>query len=328
MTSFLKEKTVLVTGAGGFVGANLVRALLKQECSVHAFTRQSDVSWRLQGIQKDISVHVLDIADRDSVEKNIAMIRPDAVFHLATYGAYPSQNNIHATFDTNITGTLNLLEALEKVGSCQKFVNTGSSSEYGLKDHPMREDDVLCPTTAYAVTKAAQTLLVQMFGAQKRLPTVTLRLFSVFGPFEESGRLIADTMCAIVRTTNLKLSSPDPVRDFVFVEDVVAAFMKAAESTIGNGEIFNVGGGKQITLGEVVGEALRITQSSVHPEWGAKENARTFETTLWLADITKAQAMLGWSPHYALDDGLTKTYAWFRDNINMYDQGGASKIKK
>src|SRR3989344_4171361 len=175
-----KQHSVLVTGAGGFIGANLVRHLVKK-------------------------------------------VKPSFVYHLATHGGYHKQQDGRRIVHTNIMGSFNLFDALKTCRTLKRIVNAGSSSEYGSKSHPMKEQDVLEPTTAYGVAKAAQTLLAQYLAREEALPLVTLRFFSVYGPFEEPGRLIADVMCAVVRKRKLQLSSPDPKRDFVFVDDVVEA---------------------------------------------------------------------------------------------------------
>lgn len=309
---------VLVTGAAGFVGVNLTRSLLASGNEVFIFLRPQSKTWRLADILPKLKVYSVDLADAEAVKKAAAEIQPDYVYHLATYGGYPSQKDTKLTLETNVFGTLNLLQALEN-SSLKKFINIGSSSEYGLKDEAMKVTDFLEPTTPYGVAKACQTHLATYFAKQKGLPVTTLRFFSVYGPYEEKGRLFTALMIGAIQNQPVELSSPLPRRDFVFVGDAVEACQKAAENSSAAGEIFNVGSGQDYSLGEAVELAEKAVNQKLTIKWGAAEG-RSFDAgRKWVGDIKKTKELLGWQPRHSFNDGLLKTYEWYRENINLYD---------
>jgi len=310
---------VLVTGAAGFVGANLVRALQASGNEVSVFLRRESKTWRLADLIPKLKVYPVDISDKEAVQKAVAEIQPEVVYHLATYGGYPSQKDIAVTFNTNLLGSLNLFQALESADSLKKLVNIGSSSEYGIKIDLRRETDFLEPTTSYGVAKASQTLLANYLGKQKNFPVVTLRPFSVFGPYEEPGRLITDLMLAAVSDRTAKLSSPLTRRDFIYVDDILAACFRAAEISGQNGEVFNIGRGRDQSIGDAVSLLEEIVGQKLSVEWGAEDKKRSFDTDQkWIADISKAKKYLGWEPAHSFKDGLEKTYQWYCKNISLY----------
>ena len=171
-----RRERVLITGGSGFLGACLASNLVAEGHDVHLLLRAKFSGWRLQGLAGRYTPQWADLRDADAVKRAVAACRPEVVYHLATHGAYPSQQERRAILATNLLGTANLLDALDGQGY-RAFVHTGSSSEYGHKDGPMREADRLEPRTDYAVTKAAATLLCQA-EAYKGRPVVTVRVFS------------------------------------------------------------------------------------------------------------------------------------------------------
>ncbi len=308
----MSERT-LVTGASGFIGANLVRRLLGKGHEVHAFVCDKENMWRLKDVSDKVQTHVVDLTNAGRVDEAVRAIQPQNVYHLATYGGYPRETDMTKTFLTNVVGSLNLFTALEQVGSVRHVVSSGTSSEYGLKSEPMRENDILAPNTPYGVAKAAQTHLAQYFSKQRNFPITTLRLLSVYGPFEAKGRLVGDIMRALVLSTSVKLSSPNPKRDFIFVDDVTDAMLAIGARADLGGHVFNIGSGQERSVGEVVESAMNTLNIHVPVEWGAIVNTRTFETTRWVADISKAKELFAWEPRRSLEEGIKKTFAWYKD---------------
>ena len=139
--SHKNKRTIFVTGAGGFIGANLTRKLLKQNFDIHILSRTKNISWRLKEIEDQITIHHGDLMDFASLKKALRKIQPAYIIHLATYGAYPFQTEIDKIVSINIEGTKNLLKASNNI-PYRCFINTGSSSEYGFKDKPMKQDDI------------------------------------------------------------------------------------------------------------------------------------------------------------------------------------------
>ena len=232
----------LVTGATGFVGANLVRRLLWAGHEIHLLVRRQHNSWRISDIPREhIRLHELDMLDPDALHIAIARIKPEWVFHLAAYGAYSSQRDVDRILQTNVFATANLARACAAAG-CDVFVNTGSSSEYGFMERPAREDDALDPRSFYAVGKAAATMFCRQLARETGMHMPTLRLYSVYGPWEEPTRLIPTLIRRGLQGELPPLVDPDISHDFVYVDDVVDAYLLAAKNaTMEPGAVFNVG---------------------------------------------------------------------------------------
>ncbi|GIW41601.1 MAG: CDP-abequose synthase [Candidatus Binatia bacterium] len=307
----MSPKRVLVTGAGGFVGAVLTRRLVTDGHEVHVLVRPGSKYWRLQGILGELHPHVADLRDGEAVREAVRAARPEWIYHLATHGAYAWQGDAEGILATNVLGTANLLAALEEF-DYELFVNAGSSSEYGKKPFAMRETDPPEPVTTYGVAKVAQTLLCQQAAREKTRPIVTLRLFSVYGPFEEPTRLVPTLVRRCLEGKELELADPEIAHDFVFVEDVVEAFLRTDELRKLGGEIVNIGSGVQTTLAQLVDLVLRLTQAEVRCRWGAFPR-RSWDTDTWVADRTKARRLLGWEPVTPLAKGLARTITWTRE---------------
>lgn len=311
---------VLITGATGFVGSNLVRKLLESNKDIFILARKESNFWRLNDILSQVKLNVVDMGNIERLKKTIKKIQPNIVYHLATYGGYPFQQDVLTTLQNNLIYSVNLMMALQGCRNLEKFINVGSSSEYGPKIKPMHETDITEPTTPYGITKVAQTLFTKYFSSNCKLPAITLRLFSVYGPYEEPGRLICDVMTGLVTNRIIKLSSPMPRRDYVYVDDVIDALVKSSESSFVNGEVFNIGSGKDYSVGEVMNIAYGISDTSHKHLWGQKKK-RSFDSNMrWIADIRKANLLLKWKPATSLKEGMMKTFRWYQDNIHLYQK--------
>lgn len=313
-------KKVLITGGAGFVGANFVHKFLALGHEVFVVERRGANLWRLEKVKSNIKIYFLDIADSVQIERCVQEIKPEIVLHFATYGAYQRfQQDVKTTIDTNLTGTIHLLNACLKANvAC--VINTSSSSEYGIKEMPMKEDDVLEPNNLYGITKSAATYYATIMAKKMNLPVVTTRLFSVYGPLEEKERLIPSIVLSCINNKDLALSKPTSVRDYIFIDDVVDAYC----ALINNihkvmGEVFNIGTGNQSTIAEVVTLVQEITGSSVTPEYDKITVAQT-EPVSWVANTSKMESALHWKPTHSLKEGLKKNVAWFKDNMPLYEK--------
>ena len=314
----LRNKRILITGATGFIGANLARHFLRKGADISILVRETSNLWRIDTIKKAVSIFYVDLLDDVRLNEVCSMAKPDYIFHAAVYGGYPDQTDVNRIYQTNFLGTVNLLRACNRVGF-ELFLNFGSSSEYGVKNSPMKEEDSLEPITDYGVSKSASTLYCQSIFRREKKAIVTLRLFSPYGYYETHSRLIPSVIISCLKLKNPQLSSPCSVRDFIFIEDV----LQICESVIKNkeevkGEIFNVGYGHQHSIGDVVKMVIKLTGDKVSPEWEKVTNPRT-EPGRWEADISKAKMLLDWQPEYDLPSGLKKTINWLKDNIKLYE---------
>ena len=307
---------VLVTGATGFVGACLTQQLVREGYDVHTFVREQSNLWRLQEVLSSISRHTVDLTDFSAVTKAIRDIRPNFVCHLATYGGFSFQRDQTAIFMANFMGTVNLVQACEQVGF-DYFINTGSSSEYGVKRSPMSEADVLVPVGDYSVSKAATTLYCQSEAIQKALPIITARLFSPYGPWDDPQRFVPYCMKTYMRGETVKVATPDAVRDYVFIEDVIDFYLHVLrKQPAQSAHIFNVGSGQQVAVGEVagiIGELMDAPQTA----YFGHATKRSTESPVWRAEVEQARE-IGWRPKTSLQEGLKKTVSWMREHQYLY----------
>lgn len=308
-------KKVLVTGGSGFVGACLLRRLMAEPYDVHLILRQPRESWRLRGLTEGFRTHLVDLRDRDGVAACIRGLRPDLVFHLAAYGCYPFQRDFEQMVAVNVVGTSNLLDASAECGF-EAFVNAGSSSEYGRKDHAATEREIIRPDSPYAITKAAATHYCQFRSVERGLNVATLRLYSVYGPWEEPTRLIPTLILHGLENRLPPLVAPDVARDFVYVDDVVEAMLLAARVSHPPGSVYNVSAGSQTRIREVVAVARKLMAITAEPAWETMEN-REWDTTVWVGSNDAIRADLGWSPRRDFEQGFAETLRWFLDNPDL-----------
>jgi nucleoside-diphosphate-sugar epimerase len=304
-------KRVIITGATGFVGANLARRLVLDGHEVHLLVRPLHSSWRIEEIRAALRLHTVALEDAEALTETVGSLRPDWVFHLATHGAYSSQTELRRMVETNILGTINLVEACLKAGF-EAFVNTGSSSEYGFKDHAPEEDEALEPNSHYAVTKASATLFCRHTARARKAHIPTLRLYSVYGPYEEPTRLVPRLITRGLKGELPPLVSRDVARDYVYVDDVVESYLLAAARAGQDcGAVYNVGTGVQTSLGEAVETARRVLAISAAPQWATMPE-RQWDTEVWVADNRKIKDALGWQPRYTFEQGFRQTVEWLR----------------
>jgi len=306
-------KRVLLTGGTGFIGANLARRLLVEGHELHLTIRPDHDDWRISEINPHIEPHRIDLLDRDGLRETVERIRPDWIFHLAVYGAYSWQQDFGTMQRTNVSGTQNLVDACAKVGF-EAFVNTGSSSEYGFVDRPTSEDDPPDPNSAYAFTKAAATLFCRYAARLNDLPMITLRIYSAYGPFEDPLRLIPTVIVNGLKGRLPPLVGRDVARDFVYIDDVVEAFLLAAHGPISDpGAIYNVASGRQSSIGDVVALARAEFRIAEQPRWGSME-PRSWDTSTWAGRPDKIRRDLGWSASVQLEHGFKTFVRWFEDS--------------
>ena len=306
----------LITGASGFIGSVLLRRLIEQKQEVHLILRKESRTWRIDDLLDKVTIHISDLSNLNELNEIIQKVKPDIIYHLATNGAYSSQQDANQIINTNILGTWNLLQACNSI-NYKLFVNTGSSSEYGFKKFAMRETDIVEPASYYAVTKCAQTLLCSHIAKQENKPIVTIRPFSVYGPYEEPKRFVSTLMKTLMFNEEMNLVDPNIARDYIYIDDMVDAYLKIDELKNNSGEYFNIGTGTQSTIKETVNIAKKVTGKTAKFKWGKMEN-RNWDTNNWVADISKARQLLNWTPKITLEKGIMLTWSWFQTNNKFY----------
>lgn len=309
MSRDLSGARVFVTGATGFIGANLTRALVERDAEVHALVRPGASLDRIAAVVDELQLHDGDLTHAEEVDRAVRAARPDVLVHLAAPGGHPRDAPARATMLRGIvSGTANLLQAAARV-RLARLVHVGGSLEYGHKRRPIRETDRLEPVTFRGAAKAAATLLALQFAREADRPVTILRPFSIYGPWEDESRFVPRAVLAALDGAELPLAE-GPRRDFLFVGDLVEATFRAASTDLPPGEILNVGSGQETSNEELVRSLARATGMRIAVRPGAFER-RPWDTESWVADISKAERLLGWRPARSLEQGLRETFAWF-----------------
>lgn len=324
----LAGQRILVTGADGFIGSHLVEHLVALGCDVRAFVLYNSFNswgWLDESpaeVKRAIDVFAGDIRDPHGV--HTAMQGCDVVLHLAALIAIPYSYHSPDTYvDTNVKGTLNVLQAARALG-VQRVVHTSTSEVYGTARFvPITEEHPLQGQSPYSASKIAADQMAHAFHASFELPVTTIRPFNTYGPRQSARAVIPTVITQIANgARELQLGALHPTRDFNFVKDTCRGFVAVAEADAALGEVVNIGSNYEVSIGDTVRliaeemgteVAVRSADERLRPQ--ASEVER-----LW-ADNAKAQRLCGWTPAYAGVDGLRRglreTIAWFRDADNL-----------
>ena len=320
----LLNKNILVTGAGGFIGSHLVEELVEKGCKVCAFVHYNSFNrWGWldyidKKIKDSIEVFAGDVRDPHGIKK--AMQNCEIVFHLAALIGIPYSYHSPDTYmDTNIRGTLNLLQAAREF-EVEKVIHTSTSEVYGTAQFvPITEEHPINPQSPYAATKAGADFLALTFYRSFELPVAVIRPFNTYGP-RQSARAVIPTIITQIKSPKkkIKIGSIHPTRDLTYVKDTVGGFIKIAESNESIGKVINIGSNYEIAIGELAHFVMKLMnievgiatdETRIRPDESEVERLR--------ADTKKAKELLGWFPKYTLEEGLKETIKWFSNPENL-----------
>jgi NAD dependent epimerase/dehydratase len=324
-------KTVLVTGAGGFIGSHLTEALVREGCKVRAFVHynsRSEWGW-IDSFSKDIrsSIEVFAGDVRDPNGVRTAVKGCDTIFHLAALIGIPYSYHSPDTYiDTNVKGTLNIVQAARDL-DVQRIVQTSTSEVYGTaRSVPITEEHPLQGQSPYSASKIGADQLAWSFYASFKTPVVIARPFNTYGP-RQSARAVIPTIVSQIANgvKSIKLGALTPTRDFNFVTDTAQGFIAIARAKNVEGEVINIGSNFEISMRETADLIAEVMGASIQIELDqARLRPATSEVERLWADNSKAKRLTGWQPAYAGRDGLRRgleeTARWFRntDNLKYY----------
>jgi nucleoside-diphosphate-sugar epimerase len=304
--SRLAGKKILITGASGFIGSHLYPQLDKKGGEIHAVSRS-------QQKNENNGIHwwLGDLANIDTVRVLFRSIKPDYVFHLASYvkGAR-DLTNVMPTFRSNLISQVNLMTVASEEG-CERFITLGSMEE------PDIDSSRVVPSSPYSASKWAASAYSRMFHALYEFPVVILRVFMVYGPAQKDiSKLIPYVILTLLKGENPKLSSGHRKVDWIYVNDVIDGILAVAEAPNIEGMTIDIGSGKLVSVQSVVQNLVDKIDPNIKPIFGVLQD-RQMEHEI-AADLNSTNKSIGWNPKISLDDGLIYTVAWFKENLKKW----------
>jgi NAD dependent epimerase/dehydratase len=269
-------------------------------------------------IQNEIEVISGNLKDVESVGN--AVKDTDMVFHLAALISIPySYLNPRDVIETNVIGTLSVLNAARE-HTVEKLIHTSSSEVYGTAQYiPIDEKHPLQAQSPYAASKIGADKIVESYYLSFDLPVTIVRPFNTYGPRQSARAVIPTIITQALSKDKIFLGAMHPTRDFLYVEDTVSGFIKAAESPKSVGETFNFGSGQEVSIGELADKITTLIGKDVEIVFDATRiRPEKSEVERLLADATKAKELLGWEPQFSLDEGIRKTIEWISERISRY----------
>lgn len=316
------KKSVLITGAGGFIGSHLAERLAEAGAKTRAMVRYDSRSSRGWLEKSPLASRITFIAGdiRDAAFVREAMTGVDCVFHLAALIAIPYSYHAPASYvETNITGTLNVLQAARELGT-ERVLVTSTSEVYGTaREVPIPETHPLQGQSPYSATKIAADKLAEAYHLSFNLPVVTVRPFNTFGPRQSARAVIPTIISQVMAGRPLKLGSLTPTRDLNYVSNTVDGFLASARAPEAVGQVINFGSGREISIGDLAHLIMDLmgTRVAIHTE-PERLRPEKSEVQRLLADNSRAERLLNWRPAASLEDGLAATIGWFRSHLDLY----------
>lgn len=301
---------ILVFGASGFIGANLYEKLSAERSDVFAIVRR-EKSWRLQNAS-DTKVIAADLNDYSAVKHLIDTVQPKTVFDLTSYGAYSFEKDINRIYQTNFQALVNLVSELnsKKIAA---YIHAGSSSEYGTNSSAPDESSTCIPNSHYSISKQAASNFLEYMGKTEGFPCAHLRIYSAYGPLEDTSRLIPNILKNALNDKLPPFVQKEVSRDFIYIDDVCDAFILTAQKMNRelHGEIFNLGTGVKTTIEELAQLVKKEFSIASDPEFGSMEN-RTWDLVDWYSNPRKIFNLIGWKAKTSLKVGLHLTSNWIQ----------------
>ena len=316
------KKRVLVTGAGGFIGSHLTERLVEEGAEVRALVHYNALGRRgwldRSPCAKQVEIVSGDVTDRDCIRQ--AVKGREVIFHLGALIAIPYSYQVPLSYvRTNTEGTINVLQSARDEG-VGKVIHTSTSEVYGTAQYvPIDERHPLKGQSPYAASKIGADQMAEAFHLSFGVPVVTVRPFNTFGPRQSTRAIIPTIIVQCLLGDAVRLGNLHPTRDLNFVSNTVDGFLRAAAEPSAIGQTFNLGSNREISVGDLAGLIAKMTGKRIKIESEDKRlRPQGSEVERLLADSTLAREVLGWQPKVGLEEGLDRTIAWIRDNIDLY----------
>ena len=301
----MKNK-ILITGASGFLGKNLVDALGREKIDIYATATHEE---------KSRGIYAMNFLNFKEVTQAMNKIKPSIVYHIGGLVNLSRDYEVYKKcIEINTIGTLNLLEALRE-NPPKKFIFISTEELYGGNKIPYRETQKIDPPSGYSISKAAAERLCMVYAKELKFQLIITRVVTMYGPGDKVHRLIPQIVMNSLTNKPINLNLGLKKRDYVFIEDVVRALISIRDITLpDNTNVINIGGGKSYSLREVIDYILSYTKSKSEVNYGLIPE-RFGEAGEWLLDIRKASKLLRWKPEISIEEGLRKTISYFKKMI-------------
>ena len=317
---------ILVIGASGFIGFNLLNKISNHRKDVFGTYFSSPGSRLTSTFNKKI--FQLDNNSVSSIKNVLTTVKPRIIFDCSSYGSYSFESSYKKIFETNTLGLINTIEQC-LTHDIHSYIYSGSSSEYGLNSDRPKEDSKFIPNSHYSLSKISNSFIINYYGKQKKFPILNLRLYSVYGDYEDSSRLIPNICISSLSGKLPSFAEKEVSRDFVHIDDVVNAFILASKNINSNffGNSYNIGTGVKTSIKDIASLSKKLFKIKTNLDFNSKQN-RAWDLKNWVANNKKSITDIRWTPLISLEDGLLRTQEWWKNFLDSNHQSFITKQKK
>ena len=319
-----QDKKVIITGSEGFIGSHLTEKLVKLGAKVTAFILYNSfnscgwIDTFKKGIKENIKIFVGDVRDEFCVRK--ALKDQDIIFHLAALISIPySYYAPRSYFETNVLGTLNIIQSAREF-EVMKVIHTSTSEVYGTAIYtPIDENHPIQGQSPYSASKISADKIAESFYKSFNVPVAVIRPFNTYGP-RQSARAVIPTIISQALTKNeINLGNVSTIRDMNYIKDTVQGFIGIAQSDKSVGEVINIGSGRGLTIREIVNTIIKLLNKNIKINLDEKRvRPEKSEVGVLICDYRKAKKLISWTPKFTLEEGLTETIRWIKNNLKYF----------
>lgn len=317
----MESLKILITGATGFIGANVAIHLAKEDHEIYGLSRNGEYNWRLEDERNKIRLVKSDISSYERTYSAIEYIKPDGIIHCSQYGAYPKEKSNKLMFEINNVGLFNILDICTKF-NVNWLINCGTSFEYDGSKESIRETTISNPHSYYGLFKANGTKMLDLYSNLIDTKLMTLRIFQAYGPFEPKGRLVPYLLYNLINNLDVHLNNPYLERDFTYIKDITTAFSNSIKvmDNLEKHEIINVGSGTHTSIQNFANTGKNVINSSSRIVLDNFQTKPEDRINRIFADITKAKTILKWNPKFQVSEGIKDFAIWLKDRLDYYKE--------
>ena len=304
---------VFLTGATGFIGSHVARKLVTEGCEVYALVRPNSNTWRINDVVHSLNVVSCDFFATEQLNKHLEQIKPEICVHLAWYVEPKKYLNSPKNFEF-VSASQQLASQLANLG-CKRFVGIGTCFEYDTDLGYLSESSALRPLGAYGASKLAFYFLLDQLGKMTGINVSWLRLFYLYGPFEDERRLVPYVICSLLKNQLAEVTKGEQIRDFLHVEDLVEALWEVVRKKLSG--VFNVGSGNPIAVRDLVSKLGKLLNREELIQYGELPYPQ-FEPMFVCTNNLRLKKEAEWIPQYNLEDGLCQTIDWWESRLGLH----------